>query len=157
MARDRATSKKTSANRDIKLETKMSKVGTPTGYRWGLVSQGMGKKESIAVINMLTRDGSKIKGPSKTLKENTVKAIFKADKLPYESPAKFKQRIIADLMKNPSKPIPNWVSATQKAKIKEARAPKTLPRNKVTSRAVFKNLPKGRAGGAGGLLNIKNK
>ena len=129
----RVRNTKTSANRNIKLENKMTKVGTPAGYRWGMGSQGKGKKESLIVVSVgkgSSMGAAKIKGPMRTLKENTVKAISKADKLPYESPAKFKQRIIAELMKNPSRKIPNWVSNTQRAKIEAARGPKTLKRNK---------------------------
>lgn len=130
----RVRNTKTSANRNIKLETKMSKTGTPPGYKWGMGSKTKGGKETLIVAS--TGKGSsvgnaaKIKGPLRNTKENTVKAIAKVENKPYISPAADKQRIISGLMKNPSKPIPKWVSNTQRAKIEAARGPKTLKRNK---------------------------
>ena len=78
----RVRNTKTSANRNIKLENKLNKVGAPIGYKTGMGSQTKGGKESPIVVNTKTGNAAKIKGPLKTTKENIIKAIYKADKQP---------------------------------------------------------------------------
>ena len=83
----------TSSNRNVKLEKKLSKIGTPPGYKTGMGSKIKGGKETAIVMNMSSGNAAKIKGSLRNTKENIVKAIAKADKTKYETPSAYKARM----------------------------------------------------------------
>ena len=83
----------TAANRNIKLEKKLSKIGAPPGYKTGMGSKVQGGKETAIVMNVGSGNAAKIKGPVKSTKENIVKAVAKADKTKYETPSAYKARM----------------------------------------------------------------
>lgn len=85
--------KKTSARRNIGLEKKYHKVGSPPGFGIGMGSKVLGGQESLIVENFRTGKQVRVKGKQRKLKENVARAVTKSANLKFEPADKFRKRM----------------------------------------------------------------
>ena len=84
---------KTAAKRNIRLERKIDKVGTPPGFGIGMGSKVKGGPESVIVENFRNRKQVRVKGKQRNLKENVAKAVTKSANQKFEPADKFRKRM----------------------------------------------------------------